>query len=120
MKRAFFRKGQGKGWGRRHHHGARVGALTLDQVAPGTDIAIQRICGQGPVRQRLLDFGFQPGRVVTMLRNAPMGDPIEIQVGDTFIALRRREAAHVEVRPADEQADDTTAAPSTDSAETPK
>ncbi len=95
MKPAMF---GGMGKGRRHRHGAEGGALTLNDIAPGTDIRIVRLYGHGPVRQRLIDFGFQPGRTVTMLRNAPLRDPIEVQVGDTFIALRRHEAAHVEVR----------------------
>lgn len=96
MKRAFFGRIE-SGLGLRKQSPKRDAAVTLNDVEPGTDITIVRLYGHGPVRQRLLDLGFQPGRVVTMLRNAPLRDPIEVQVGDTFIALRRQEAAHVHV-----------------------
>lgn len=85
----------GLGWGRLRHRANR--ALTLSDVAPGTSCIIHRLYGQGPARQRLLDLGFQPGRRVQVLRNAPLNDPIEVRLGDTFIALRRQEAERVEV-----------------------
>lgn len=90
--------GFGLGWGRRSH---RTGteATTLSDVPPGTDRTIHRLYGHGPARQRLLDLGFQPGRTVRVLRNAPLNDPVEVQLGDTFIALRRHEAERVEVDP---------------------
>jgi len=53
--------------------------------------------GRGPVRQRLLDLGIRPEREVTVLRAAPLLDPIELRVGDSFIVIRRREAAQIEV-----------------------
>lgn len=83
------------GWGRRQCRD--TDAPTLSDVAPGTGCTIRRLHGHGPARQRLLDLGFQPGRIVQVLRNAPLNDPVEVQLGDTFIALRRHEARHVEV-----------------------
>lgn len=71
--------------------------LSLDQMAPSSQCTIRRLHGHGPTRQRLLDLGFQPGREIRVLRNAPLNDPLEVQVGDTFIALRRAEARHVEI-----------------------
>jgi ferrous iron transport protein A len=53
--------------------------------------------GCGPVRQRLLDLGIRPCREVTVVRAAPLLDPIELKVGDSYIVLRRQEAAQVEV-----------------------
>lgn len=70
---------------------------SLNEAAPGTTCRILRLMGCGPVRQRLLDLGFRPCREVTVVRNAPLNDPIELRVGDSFIVLRRREAAQVEV-----------------------
>lgn len=81
----------------RHPHHSSEALLTLSDVDPGTDCTIRRVYGHGPARQRLLDLGFQPGRSIKMLRNAPLNDPIEVQLGDTFIALRRHEATHVEI-----------------------
>lgn len=96
------RKGSRFGFGFRWSRSklrAASDALTLSDVVPGTDCTIHRLYGHGPARQRLLDLGFQPGRTLRVLRNAPLNDPIEVQLGDTFIALRRQEAEHVEVAP---------------------
>ncbi|WP_201161548.1 FeoA family protein, partial [Phaeovulum veldkampii] len=70
---------------------------SLNDTRPGTTCRIRRLCGCGAVRQRLLDLGMQPDREITVIRAAPLRDPIEVRVGDTFIVLRRREAAQVEV-----------------------
>ena len=93
-----FGYGSGGRWRRRRGRGAAgeaARAATLDDAAPGDRCVILRLRGKGAMRQRLLDLGFQPGREVTVLRNAPLRDPIETQVGDSFVALRRDEAAHV-------------------------
>lgn len=83
------------GWRRRRETGCAAVPATLEEAAPGARCLILRLRGEGATRQRLLDLGFQPGREVRMLRNAPLRDPIEAQVGDSFVALRRSEAAHV-------------------------
>ncbi|MEX5726751.1 ferrous iron transport protein A [Rhodovulum iodosum] len=110
MRRGFFGH---KGWGKkRHGHGHANGhgheavqevcaacpvVPSLNDTAPGQTCRIRRLCGCGPVRQRLLDLGLQPCREVTVIRSAPLRDPIELRVGDSFIVLRRREAAQVEI-----------------------
>lgn len=71
----------------------------LADVAPGTCCRIRRHRGRGPVRQRLLDLGFVPTATVCVLRKATLGDPIELLVADTFITLRKDEAAQIEVDP---------------------
>ena len=53
------------------------------------------ICGhnsEGAIRQRLLDLGLMPGVEIKLVRHAPMGDPVEIKVGMTSIAIRIAEA----------------------------
>ncbi|PTN01826.1 ferrous iron transport protein A [Rhodovulum imhoffii] len=96
--------GMGKGGGRRRHGRgwsegpcAACPGRSLNDTAPGTTCRISRLLGCGPIRQRLMDLGLHPSREVTVIRSAPLRDPIELQVGDTFIILRRREAAQVEV-----------------------
>ena len=50
------------------------------------------------VIQRLAELGFLPGEVVTVLRRGPGGrEPIAVQIGETVFALRRLEAACIEV-----------------------
>jgi ferrous iron transport protein A len=70
-------------------------ARTLDDLAPGARFRVRCLKGGGGIRQRLLDAGILPGTEATVLRMAPLADPIEIRIGDTFVTLRRREAAMV-------------------------
>lgn len=52
-----------------------------------------------PIARRLRDLGFVPGEVVRVAARAPFGgDPMLIQIGSTRFALRRQEAARVQVR----------------------
>lgn len=96
------RRGQGPGKGQGLGQGLGACAAcpldnSLNDCAPGTTCRIRRLMGCGAVRQRLLDLGIRPEREVTVVRNAPLNDPIELRVGDSFIVLRRREAAQIEV-----------------------
>jgi len=84
----------GAGGGAGRARGAGGGA---DDCPPGTTCRILRLMGCGAVRQRLLDLGIRPEREVTVLRNAPLNDPIELMVGDSYIVIRRREAAQIEI-----------------------
>jgi ferrous iron transport protein A len=47
----------------------------------------------------LLDLGLVPNAEVEIVRRAPLADPIEVRLGDSFLTLRRNEAARVEVVP---------------------
>ena len=51
----------------------------------------------GPLKQKLISMGLMPGVEVTMLRPAPLGDPIEIGLQGYLLSLRRTEADLVEV-----------------------
>ena len=48
--------------------------------------------GGGKHQRRMLDMGFVPGASVSVMRKAPLGDPVEYTVKGTAVALRRREA----------------------------
>ncbi|MDQ2083133.1 FeoA family protein [Xanthobacteraceae bacterium Astr-EGSB] len=76
---------------------------SLDDLRPGETGRVVTLHGGGAVRRRLLDMGIVPGAEVEVVRNAPLRDPIEIRVGNSFIVLRRGEAARIEIsrRPAD-------------------
>jgi ferrous iron transport protein A len=56
-----------------------------------------RMGGRGSLRRRLLDMGLVPGSEVEMERAAPLGDPIEIKVKGCYLALRKEEAASIQV-----------------------
>ncbi len=50
--------------------------------------------------QRLMDMGIFPGLELKVVRNAPLEDPMEIELGGYFVSLRHDEARFVEVEPA--------------------
>jgi len=87
----------------RHRHGQSETAQgvapfqSLNDIANNTSCRIRRLHTKGAIRQRLLDLGLVPGVAVTMIRCAPLADPLEVRIGDSFITLRRAEAAQIEV-----------------------
>ncbi|MBI2346993.1 MAG: ferrous iron transport protein A [Deltaproteobacteria bacterium] len=76
---------------------ALLPTTTLDAVAPGEQVTILTLRGEGAVTQRLAEMGMVPGAHLTVVRYAPMGDPLEISLHGYHLSLRRREAALVEV-----------------------
>lgn len=72
--------------------------LTLDQIRPGEHATITAVQAEPALLQRLFEMGLLEGESVEVLTIAPLGDPIEIIVGNSRLSLRRREAAAIEVR----------------------
>ena len=75
---------------------------SLSDLRLGTSarvIALQEDTADDPIAKRLSNLGFVPGRTVTPLRRAPLGDPVVYRVADYELCLRRHEArmVHVEV-----------------------
>ncbi len=68
---------------------------SLDQLQTGQRAYIQQIDGSDGIVQRLLEMGLLEGEEVTVLGFAPLGDPMEIRVGDSRLSLRRHEAARI-------------------------
>ena len=58
---------------------------------------ITKLSDSDRLGQRLLDLGIYPGLSVTILRNAPLEDPMEIEINGYFLSLRHEEARSVEV-----------------------
>ncbi len=75
--------------------------MTLDQLEPGSTATIDSIDGEGPLIQRLMALGLLEGSEISVIRRALGGDPIEVQVMGYALSLRRAEAGHVRVIPAD-------------------
>lgn len=71
--------------------------LKLSQLPVGTRAAIRAFPGQGPAFLRLREMGVLPGATITLLRTAPLGDPLEVQVRGYSLTLRKSEAEHVVV-----------------------
>jgi ferrous iron transport protein A len=70
---------------------------SLDQLRPGQRGRIQAVEGDDALVQRLLEMGLLEGEEVEVVGFAPLGDPIEVRLGDYRLSLRRREAARVQV-----------------------
>ena len=72
---------------------------TLADVEPGdsgTVVAISPLC-RGPSRRRLLDLGVVPGTVIHARMRSAGGDPVAYDIRGALIALRREQAAHIQV-----------------------
>ena len=72
---------------------------TLDRAPSGQRCRIERIDGSPELVQRLCEFGMLEGEEIVVVGVAPLGDPIEIEVGFTRLSLRKRDAAGVIVAP---------------------
>lgn len=71
--------------------------LNLEQIETGAECVIIKVHGHGDFRHRIIELGFVRGQIVKVIKNAPMKDPVEYQVMDSRISLRRSEARQVEV-----------------------
>jgi len=63
----------------------------------GRVVGLQEDTADDPIAKRLSNLGFVPGRTVTPLRRAPLGDPVVYRVADYELCLRRTEAHMVQV-----------------------
>jgi len=70
---------------------------TLKQLKPGARCSIKKVHGDGASYQRLLEMGLIEGTKLTVVRFAPLGDPMEIHFHDFNLSLRASEADKVEV-----------------------
>jgi ferrous iron transport protein A len=70
-------------------------ALSLSSLAVGDAGTVTAVQGPLAIRRRLLEMGLCPGTAITVLRRAPLGDPIEIRVRDYLLSLRLDQAVHV-------------------------
>lgn len=69
----------------------------LSDLKPGEKGIITRVEGPGALKRRLLDMGLVKGTEVTMIRRAPLGDPIEFLVKGYSLSLREVEANSIYV-----------------------
>lgn len=69
--------------------------LTLNDLPIGKTATVTSVGGQGALRQHFLDMGLIPNASVTMVKRAPMGDPIEIRIKSYELTLRATEAKEI-------------------------
>lgn len=71
--------------------------MTLDQLKPGSEGTIKKLSVRDKLGQRLMDMGVYPGLRLKVIRNAPLEDPMEVELDGYFVSLRHDEARFVEV-----------------------
>ena len=76
--------------------------ITLDELPRGIRARVESLTATGRAGQRLFEMGLIPGSNLTMIGAAPMGDPLEIELEDYRLSLRRAEARQVQVSVLDE------------------
>jgi ferrous iron transport protein A len=66
--------------------------MTLKEILPGQTCLIQSINAESHLMQRLMDLGLLPGTLAKVVRNAPLKDPMELELEGYLISMRREEA----------------------------
>ncbi len=84
-----------------------VFGMTLDKLSIGQSAVITKVGGGGALRQHILDMGLIPGAEVTLVKYAPMGDPMELRVHGYELTLRVADGETIEIAPVDKKQEDT-------------
>ncbi len=74
--------------------------MTLNDIEVGGSCTVERLNDTGEIRRRIMDMGITKGTQVSVIKIAPLGDPIDITVRGYHLSLRRSDAANIEVIPA--------------------
>ncbi|HVN57605.1 MAG TPA: ferrous iron transport protein B [Bacteroidales bacterium] len=71
--------------------------ITLYDLEEGEEGIITKIKGRGRFRQRLMEMGFIAGKKVSVIKKAPLGDPVEYRIIEYYVSLRSSEAKLIEI-----------------------
>lgn len=71
--------------------------MTLNEVAVGDICTVVRLNGTGALKRRIMDMGITKGVEIRVVKIAPLGDPMELNVRGYDLSLRKEEAASIEV-----------------------
>ena len=74
--------------------------IKLSELAIGASAIVQEFPKQGSTFLRLREMGLIAGTPVTLVRTAPLGDPLELKVRGYHLTIRKSDAAHILVEPA--------------------
>ena len=83
-------------------------AMTLRDLTPGQSARIILVGGEGALRQHFLDMGVIPGTEVTLIKYAPMGDPMELRLHGYELTLRLEDAGKIGVELLEEEEETST------------
>jgi ferrous iron transport protein A len=71
--------------------------MTLKELPAGESARVIGVRGDSPISKRLMEMGVVPGVAVRVVKAAPFGDPMEIRLLGYNLAIRRNEAASIEI-----------------------
>lgn len=71
---------------------------TLKDVKPGETVTVVKLHGEGAVKRRIMDMGLTKGVTVFVRKVAPLGDPIEINLRNYELSLRKADCEQIEVQ----------------------
>lgn len=72
-------------------------SIQLHLLQPGQRATIAKINGASALRRRFIEMGIVKGETILIERNAPLGDPVEYFIKGYHLALRKEEAAQIDV-----------------------
>ena len=68
---------------------------TLKEVGTGETVVVSKINVTGSIKRRIMDMGITKGVSVTVRKVAPLGDPIELNVRNYAVSLRKADAENI-------------------------
>ncbi len=73
--------------------------MTINELKIGQTGTVTSVGGNGALRQHFLDMGIIPGTDVTLIKYAPMGDPMELRIKGYELTLRKDDAQKIDITP---------------------
>ena len=70
---------------------------TLRDVPVGGTVSVVKVHGEGPVRRRIMDMGITKGVEIFVRKVAPLGDPMELNIRNYELSVRKADAEMIEV-----------------------
>ncbi len=70
---------------------------TLKDAKVGETVVVKRLHGEGPVKRRIMDMGITKGAALHVRKVAPLGDPMELNVRNYELSVRKADAAMIEL-----------------------
>ena len=72
--------------------------MTLKDVECGKKVTVVKLNGKGVVKRRIMDMGITKGVEIFVRKLAPLGDPIEVNIRNYELTLRKADAEMIEVK----------------------
>ncbi len=72
--------------------------MTLKELRPGQKGIVASVGTTGAMKRRIMDMGITPGVEIQVIKTAPLGDPIEVNVRGYELSLRKEEARQIQMQ----------------------